>query len=167
MWDENLLLNADANGDAVAITSAAGKVNGAPPGGATDDWTDLWSENADLAPVLSEYEDSGGAGGMVRALVVEAVVTAGADAIDDDLSFGIEFGTDTDDDDVADQVDGEFIYAIVGEADVEAADSFVVRGTFQTKSRFVRAFLELPAAATGGDVTCLIGIVDGGSYTDF
>lgn len=171
MWDENLLFNADANGDAVAMTLANDEVRvyGSSTPADANGYLDLWGLNADLAVQFSEYEgDDPPAGGAVRPLVVEFVMTGGDTGHVQPVQIGIEYA---DDDGAGTPVDNddELIFAELAVADIDlAADTLVRRTTIQPKAQYARFFIQYTAAAGGGgDITCLVGLRDGGEYTDF
>lgn len=145
MFDLNLMLL-----DAVTITA-----NGAIQTGA---YLDLWSVNADTAPVISAYEvaDPPGQGGAVRPLVWDLIVGL-SPLISDAFAMTLRFN-----DSGAGVVENTFAFPTVAAADPLVAR--VSRLTVHAPQRFVSYTL----AALGGTSTTVVslGPRDGGEYTD-
>ena len=145
MFDLNLMLL-----DAATITADGAVQTGA--------YLDLWSVNADTAPVISAYEvaDPPGQGGAVRPLVWDLIVAASA-LISDAFDMALEFSNDG-----VGAAESEVEFGAV--AAVDPLVAFVRRIVVHAPERFVRYRLE----ALGGVSTAVVtlGPRDGGEYTD-
>jgi len=148
MFDSNLMLL-----DAGTLTG----VNGA--GDETGAWVDLWSENADIGPALSEFEQSDppGQGGAIRSMVWTLIVGAAGDNTDA-VTLKLEW---SDDGSTATGVETLFANSLA-----LTNCPFVERQTVRAPSRYVRySFGDFDNGNTVSLVT--LGPVDGGEYTDF
>ena len=147
MYDSNLMLL-----DAATVTGTGAEIVGA--------FLDLWSQNADIGPVLNEYEvaDPPGAGGDIRPLVWQLVVSDAVGGLSADVTVTLEFSDDG-------STENGNIVSFGAITDAQAVAGEVRRQSIFRQGRFVR--YAVSAFDAPDTFVASLGPVDAGEYTDF